>query len=96
MAKASPAFPMQFGRYRLLRKLAKGGMAELFLATRPGSSQQVVIKRVLPHFCSDTEFLAMFLNEARIAAQLNHQNIVGIYDLGQEADHLYIAMEYID
>jgi serine/threonine protein kinase len=96
MAKASPAFPMQFGRYRLLRKLAQGGMAELFLATRPGSSQPVVIKRVLPHFCSDTEFLAMFLNEARIAAQLNHPNIVGIYDLGQEGEHIYIAMEFID
>jgi serine/threonine-protein kinase len=96
MATAPQEFPIQLGKYRLLRKLARGGMAELFLATRPGSSQPLVIKRVLPHFCSDPEFLTMFLNEARIASQLKHPNIVGVYDLGQEGEQIYIAMEYID
>jgi len=95
-SSSSTGFPVQFGKYTLLRKLAMGGMAELFLAKDPGREVPVVIKRVLPHFTEDTEFLTMFLNEARIAVLLDHPGIVGVYDLGREEEHLFIAMEYID
>lgn len=96
MASSPNLFPQDFGNYVLLRKLAKGGMAELFVATVRGRSERVVIKRVLPSYSSEADFLKMFLNEARIAAQLAHPNIVRVFDLGQEGDHLYLAMEFID
>jgi serine/threonine protein kinase len=96
MPSPAPPFPQDFGNYVLLRKLAKGGMAELFVATVRGRSERVVIKRVLPSYSSEAEFLKMFLNEARIAAQLAHPNIVRVFDLGQQGDHLYLAMEFID
>ncbi len=96
MTSSPNIFPQDFGSYVLLRKLAKGGMAELFVATVRGRSERVVIKRVLPSYSSESEFLKMFLNEARIAAQLAHPNIVRVFDLGQEGDHLYLAMEFID
>ncbi|MGC4118337.1 MAG: serine/threonine-protein kinase [Myxococcales bacterium] len=95
MATPPTGFPQAFGKYRLLRKLARGGMAELFLATDQ-AGLPVVIKRVLPHFTQETEFLKMFLNEARIAALLNHPGIVKVFDLGMEGEHLYIAMEFVD
>ncbi|HEY3447337.1 MAG TPA: serine/threonine-protein kinase, partial [Myxococcales bacterium] len=95
MATPPTGFPQTFGKYRLLRKLARGGMAELFLATDP-SGLPVVIKRVLPHFTQETEFLKMFLNEARIAALLSHPGIVKVFDLGMEGEHLYISMEFVD
>jgi serine/threonine protein kinase len=96
MATQATGFPAPFGRYTLLRKLARGGMAELFLATGPGMRSPVVVKRVLPHFTTDPEFLSMFLNEARVAAQLAHPGIVRVFDLGQEGGQLYLTMEYID
>ncbi len=91
-----PSFPAAFGRYILLRKIARGGMAELFLAKSPERRDPVVIKRVLPNFDGETEFLEMFVNEARIASQLHHPNIAQVFDLGQENGQLYLAMEYID
>lgn len=87
------------GRYRILRRLAIGGMAEIFLAEEPGLaefSRQVAIKRILPHRANDQEFVRMFLNEARLVALLNHPNIVEIYDLGEAEGHHYIAMEYVE
>ncbi len=71
-------------------------MAEIFLASCPDYSRPVVVKRILPHFNNETEFLKMFLNEARIAAHLHHPGIVNILDLGQYNGQLYLAMEYID
>ncbi len=90
---------VQFGKYQLLRKLASGGMAELFLARREGPmefSKQVVIKRILPEFTDDPEFVRTFLNEARLAALLNHPSVVHVYELGRADNQYYIEMEYIE
>ncbi len=89
---------MNFGKYILLDKIATGGMAEIWLAKQlgvEGFEKLVVIKKILPHFTHDRDFVNMFLDEARIAAKLNHPNVVQIYDLGNEQNAYYIAMEYI-
>ena len=89
---------LPFGRYQLLRKIASGGMGQVFLARAEGASgfeKLVVIKRVLPHLAEDPEFLAMFLDEAKIAARLNHHNLVQIFELGEEKGSVFIAMEYV-
>ena len=88
-----------FGNYRLQRRLARGGMAEVFLARLigvEGFERRVAIKRILPHLSESEEFRAMFLDEARLAAQLGHPNIVHIYDFGKVDDYYFIAMEYVD
>ncbi|MCU1280613.1 MAG: serine/threonine protein kinase, partial [bacterium] len=88
----------QFGKYVLQRKLAEGGMAEVFLAKQSGMEgfeKLVVVKRILPQLCSDDSFVKMFLNEARVAARLNHPNVVQIFDLGKLGDQYFIAMEYV-
>lgn len=87
-----------FGKYTLLRHIATGGMAEIWLAeqTGPGGfAKELVIKRILPHLADDEQFIDMFLDEARLVAQLSHPNIAQIYELGQEDGEYYIAMEYI-
>ncbi len=73
--------PTPFGKYSLLRKLAEGGMAEVFLARQAGLEgfeKLVVLKRILPALSKEENFLKMFLNEARVAARLNHPNVVQI------------------
>jgi serine/threonine protein kinase len=88
----------EFGRYQLIRKLATGGMAQIYLARQQGLEgfeKLLVIKRILPHLAENEEFIRMFLDEARIAARLNHPNIVQIFDLGQIDEHFFIAMEYL-
>ncbi|HEX8954213.1 MAG TPA: serine/threonine-protein kinase, partial [Polyangia bacterium] len=88
-----------FGNYRLQRRLARGGMAEVFLARLigvEGFERRVAIKRILPHLSESEEFRGMFLDEARLAAQLTHPNIVHIYDFGKADDYYFIAMEYVD
>jgi serine/threonine protein kinase len=88
-----------FGNYRLQRRLARGGMAEVFLARLigvEGFERRVAIKRILPHLSESEDFRAMFLDEARLAAQLTHPNIVHIYDFGKVEDYYFIAMEYVD
>ncbi|MGZ3429463.1 MAG: serine/threonine protein kinase, partial [Polyangia bacterium] len=88
----------QFGKYVLQRKLAEGGMAEVFLAKQTGMEgfeKLVVVKRILPQLCSDDSFVKMFLNEARVAARLNHPNVVQIFDLGKLGEQYFIAMEYV-
>lgn len=90
--------PSRFGKYLLLEKLGSGGMAELFLAKQTGLKgfeKVVAIKRILPHLTESSEFVNMFINEAKLAALLNHQNIVQIYDLGNVDEVYFIAMEYI-
>jgi serine/threonine protein kinase len=87
-----------FGRYQLLQKLATGGMAEIYLARQQGPegfAKLLVIKRILPHLAGNDEFVKMFLDEARIAARLNHANVVQIFDLGAIDEHFFIAMEYL-
>ena len=92
--------PVQtIGRYQLLAHLASGGMAEIYLARQTGIGgfeKLVVVKRILPHLAREKVFVEMFLDEAVIAAQLNHPNVVQIFDLGQSGDDYYIAMEYLE
>lgn len=74
-------------------------MAEVFLARQQGPEgfdRRVAIKRILPHLADAEDFLRMFLAEARLAASLNHPNVVHIYELGKVGDHYFLAMEYID
>jgi serine/threonine-protein kinase len=88
-----------FGPYRLQRRLARGGMAEVFLARHIGAEgfeRRVAIKRILPHLSDSEEFRSMFLDEARLAAQLTHPNVVHIYDFGRAGDYDFIAMEFVD
>jgi eukaryotic-like serine/threonine-protein kinase len=88
----------RFGRYTLIKKLATGGMAEIWLATQKGVAdftRFVVLKKILSHLAEQETFVKMFLDEARTCAQLTHPNIVQIYDLGREANAYFIAMEYI-
>jgi eukaryotic-like serine/threonine-protein kinase len=89
----------RLGKYQLLRKIATGGMAEVFLAKTAGPmgfEKQLVIKRILPHLAEDPQFVQMFLGEAKLAAQLNHPNLVQIFDFGESDGSYFIAMEYID
>lgn len=87
-----------FGRYQLLRKLATGGMGQIFLARQKGPvgfQKLLVVKRILPHLSEEEEFIKMFFDEARICALLNHPNIAQLYDIGEVDGIYYIAMEYV-
>ena len=87
------------GRYQLLHPLGKGGMAEVFLAVQDGPAgfqKHVVIKKSDPELAKNPKFVEMFLREAKIAARLNHSNVVQVFELGQEGDVYFIAMEHID
>ncbi|MBS1149562.1 MAG: serine/threonine protein kinase [Myxococcaceae bacterium] len=87
-----------YGDYQLLKKLATGGMAQIFLARQQGMEgfeKFLVVKRILPHLAENDDFIKMFLDEARIAARLNHPNIVQIFNLGAQDDSYFIAMEFI-
>lgn len=80
------------------RRLAAGGMAEVFVATRLGPhgfSKTVALKRILPQFAGDPEFVTMFIEEARLAGKLAHPNVVQVFDFGEAGGDLYIAMELI-
>ncbi|WP_242592521.1 serine/threonine protein kinase [Corallococcus exiguus] len=93
---SSPQTATPFGKYLLIKRLALGGMAELFLAHKPPDPTLVVIKRILPYLSEEPEFVQMFLDEARIAAQLHHPNIVQVHELGKEGDNIFICMEYVE
>ncbi|MBI3609895.1 MAG: protein kinase [Nitrospirae bacterium] len=90
--------PAHFGKYLLIDKVGTGGMAELFMAKQTGLKgfeKVMAIKRILPHLTEDAEFVSMFINEAKLAALLSHQNIVQIFDLGHIENAYFIAMEYV-
>jgi eukaryotic-like serine/threonine-protein kinase len=90
--------PRTVGKYTIVRRLGAGGMAELLLARAVGPagfSKEVALKKILPNHAGDRDFVEMFLDEARIAARLNHPNIVQIYDLGESDGVYFIAMEYV-
>lgn len=98
MAQSEAKKPIRFGKYTLIDRIAVGGMAEIFLARQAGLEgfeKTIVIKRIRPHLSKQPNFVKMFLNEAKLAAQLNHPNIVQIYDLGKIGESYFIAMEYI-
>lgn len=89
---------VRFGKYVLLKRIATGGMAELYLARQTGAAgfeKLVVVKRILEHLSTDQEFVGMFLNEARLASSLMHPNIVQVHDLGQEAGAYFMAMDFV-
>src|SRR4051812_29414650 len=91
--------PKAVGRYQIVDRLAVGGMAELFKATLTGEhgfAKLVAIKKILPHLATDHSFVEMFIDEARITAQLDHRHIVQVFELGTDADTPYIAMQYVD
>jgi serine/threonine protein kinase len=90
--------PLPFGKYLLLERINVGGMAEVFKAKAfgvEGFERIIAVKRILPNMADDEEFINMFIDEARIAVQLNHANIVPIYELGKFDNQYYIAMEYV-
>jgi tRNA A-37 threonylcarbamoyl transferase component Bud32 len=90
----------RIGRYLPIRRLAVGGMAEIYLARLPGVGIEgfeklVVLKRILPQHALDPELLRMFLDEARLSATLTHPNVVGVYDVGTDGEAPFFAMEYV-
>jgi TonB family protein len=94
-----PVDGVKFGQYVLVEKIATGGMAEVWKARMrgvEGFQKIVAIKKILPHLSDNQDFIEMFVDEAKLAAQLNHNNIIHIYDLGKIQSSYYIAMEYID
>jgi len=91
--------PEVFGRYELLERVAIGGMGEVFLArhqTLAGVSRFVAVKRMLDVLSSDEHAVQMFLDEARLASRLDHQNVVRIFDLGLADHRYYLAMEFLE
>lgn len=91
--------PIKFGRYELLRLLARGGMGEVYLARMQGASgwqKQLVIKRMLPHLAEDPAFARRFLEEARISTGLSHGNLVPVFDVGEHEGALFLAMDHVD
>lgn len=92
--------PVWIGQYRLTSRLATGGMAEVYIGRHISPEGEfgpmVAVKRLLPHLAKDTTVVRMFLNEARITAQIRHPNVVKIFELGQVNGEPFIAMELLD
>ncbi|HET7501304.1 MAG TPA: serine/threonine-protein kinase [Kofleriaceae bacterium] len=96
--KASNLVGERFGKYLLVGEIATGGMAEVFLAVHKGLEgfvKVVVIKRVLQHLTNNAEYVRMFIDEARLAARLEHPNIVRTYEFGEVDGQYFTAMEYL-
>lgn len=91
--------PRWLGRYELVRRLAVGGMAEIFLARLRGMGgfeKAVVVKRILPHLASDDEFIRMFLDEARLAGRLHHPNVAQVFDVDRDGEDFFFVMELVE
>jgi serine/threonine protein kinase len=90
--------PKQFGKYQLLDKIAVGGMAELFRAKLTGAQgfeKLIAIKKILPNLSEEENLVTSFIDEAKLAALLHHENIVQIYDFGSMDNEYFIAMEFL-
>ena len=90
--------PKQFGKYQLLDKIAIGGMAELFRAKLTGAQgfeKLIAVKRILPNLSREANLVTAFIDEAKLAALLHHENIIQIYDFGSMDEQYFIAMEYL-
>src|SRR5262245_3573932 len=86
-------------RYRLLHKIAHGGMAEIYLALQTGAEgfqRQVVLKRIMPTLSADPAFVRMLVDEAHIASTLNHSNLVQVLDLGKAGGEVFLVLEFVD
>ncbi len=88
--------PIFGGRYELYRRIARGGMAEVFLARDQLLDRPVAVKVLFPEYATDPNFVERFRREAQAAANLNQPNVVGVYDWGQESGTYYIVMEYVE
>src|SRR5580700_5705252 len=98
-AGPSVVLPRAFGRYALFDFIGQGGMAEIYLArqkTELGPARRCVVKQIRPELANDPVFSDMLVHEAKLAARLNHANVVQVFDLGREGDRLFIAMEYVE
>jgi serine/threonine protein kinase len=95
MRDASRAAETYLAKYEVLRPLATGGMAEIFLARTRDSGRLVVIKKLHPRLAIESEYVQMFRDEAVIASKLQHPNLVEVYELGLDGEEHYIAMEYL-
>jgi serine/threonine-protein kinase len=96
---ASASLPRSFGRYILFDFIGKGGMAEIYLARQQmelGAARLCVVKQILPGLAGDPRFSEMLVHEAKLAARLNHANVVQVFDLGRDGERLFIAMEYVE
>lgn len=89
---------MSMGKYTLIDQIAKGGMAEVYLAQNHMGGELkklVAVKKILPHFSDDPEFVAMFKDEAKVLLKMNHKNIISTSDFGIHEGQFYLIMEYI-
>ena len=101
--KTVPGAPPQngtevFQRYQIVRPIGAGGMAEVFLARQLGDGgfeRAVVLKRILPGLVTDSGFVEMFLQEARLASRISHPNVVQIFDVGRENGQYFMVMELV-
>jgi eukaryotic-like serine/threonine-protein kinase len=96
---AGTRLPRSFGRYLLFDFVGKGGMAEIYLArqkTDLGATRLCVVKQILPALAGDPQFSDMLVHEAKLAARLNHANVVQVFDLGRADERLFITMEYVE
>nr|MDQ3642944.1 protein kinase [Actinomycetota bacterium] len=84
------------GRYKIVRHLARGGMAEVYVAEDQLLNRVVALKLLFPELARDDAFVERFRREARAAASLNHHNIVSVYDFGGDEDSWFIVMEYVE
>src|SRR5690349_11252531 len=91
--------PLSIGRFEIIAQLGAGGMARVFVAVQRGalgSEKLVVVKQVRPELLSDSEFLAMFVDEARIALRLQHPNVVHSYEVIAERPNYCLTMEFLE
>jgi serine/threonine protein kinase len=90
---------MSFGRYREIAQLGQGGMARVVLAALPGAlgvQKLLVIKEMLPELAADPDFVAMFVDEARLATRLDHPNLIQTFEIGENGDRYFLVMEYLE
>lgn len=95
----NPTAPLEFGRYRLVRRLASGGMGDVYLAEAGGAAgfaKRVVVKVLRPELASDTQLVAQLIAEGRLLEALDHPNIAQILDIGQDGEAFWLAMEHVD
>ncbi|MEE9228543.1 MAG: protein kinase, partial [Acidimicrobiia bacterium] len=83
-------------RYRLIKHLARGGMADVYVATDELLGRKVAVKMLHANYATDAAFIQRFRREAQAAANLTHPNIVSIYDTGQDGNHHFIVMELVE
>lgn len=96
MTSAAPERPVLNGRYELHSRIARGGMADVFLAHDQLLDRPVAVKVLFPQFAAEAHFVERFRREAQAAANLNHPSIVAVYDWGEHDDTYFIVMEYVE